>query len=119
MKPKAVKNKKPLFKKIKWTEELTNQLQILRAENKSIGYIADKMGLIPEQVSRRVAFLKRIEEEQRQNEENKRLGDKNMDIPVIKSASIAIGAVEINGSYYLDGKRILVGEMIRRARGGL
>lgn len=102
--------------RLKWTEPLLEILRKGEASNKSNSTIAKELGLTRIQVQRKRDKLRY--EAAQSGDSFAQDADKKAElasIPVIEAARIALDATYLQGSYYLNGKRILVGEMIRLA----
>lgn len=102
--------------RLKWTEPLLEILRKGEASNKSNSTIAKELGLTRIQVQRKRDKLRY--EAAQSGDSFAPDADKKAElasIPVIEAARIALDATCVQGSYYLNGKRILVGEMIRLA----
>lgn len=101
-----------------WTYHRLETLKELMKANKTNAEIAALLGLKEKQVQSRRSI---INNQQRTATEkvDKPEGINYATIPIasVEQAATTLGAKNINGSYYLNGKRILVGAMIQQARG--
>ena len=103
---------------IVWTKPRLDKLAVMMAEKKSTSIMAEKLGLTEIQVKRRVGIINNQRKKDKEDSEKPTAIDyATIEIKSIKDAATTLGAKNIGGSYYLNGKRILVGAMIRKARG--
>lgn len=100
-----------------WTKPRLDKLAAMMAAKKSTSVMAEKLGLTEIQVRRRVGIISNRQKTTTEPVE-KPAGINYATIPIasVEQAAKALGAKKINGSYYLNCKRILVGAMIQQAR---
>lgn len=101
-----------------WNYHRLEALKQAMKENKANAEIAAMLGLKEKQVQSRRSIInnqQRVATEKVDKPEG--INYATIEIKSIKDAATTLGAKNINGSYYLNGKRILVGAMIQQARG--